>query len=107
MTIDSAITRQFENYLSDCRKMNIKMIFVYTPEYIDGQHFVVNRNEIMQLYRNISRNYNVPFYDYSNDSLCFQKKYFYNASHLNKEGSFLFTDAFINDLKNDKEIVRQ
>lgn len=89
----------FENFLKECKANNIKLIFVYTPEYIEGQKFVSNRPQIMELYKNYSEEYQIPFYDFSNDSISYQKKYFYNASHLNKVGSQLFTKKLIDTLR--------
>ena len=89
----------FENFLKECKTNNIKIIFVYTPEYIEGQKFVSNRSQIMELYKKFSKQYHIPFYDFSNDSISYQKKYFYNASHLNKVGSQLFTKKLIDTLR--------
>jgi hypothetical protein len=89
----------FENFLKECKANNIKLIFVYTPEYIEGQKFVSNREYIMGLYKKYSKQYQIPFYDFSNDSISYHKKYFYNVSHLNKVGSQLFTKKLIDTLK--------
>jgi len=67
------------------------LIFVYTPEFIDGQKFMSNRDEIIDLYKIISNKYSIKFYDYSQDSICLNKKYFYNSMHLNKFGSEIFS----------------
>ena len=66
----------FEKYLNECKAQNIKIVFVYTPEYIEGQQFIKNRGEIIAIYTKFSKKYDIPFYDYSNDTLSFQKKYF-------------------------------
>ncbi|TDO83774.1 hypothetical protein EV143_101216 [Flavobacterium chryseum] len=100
--LDNASILLFDKYLKECQYKNIKIILVYTPEYIEGQKFVRNRDSIISLYRNFSKKYNIPFYDYSNDSISFKKKYFYNAEHLNKTGSELFTQKLIDTLKNTK-----
>lgn len=97
--LDIATINLFENFLKDCKKHNTKLVFVYTPEYIEGQKFVKNRKQIMGLYTKFSKKYNIPFYDFSNDPISYQKKYFYNASHLNKAGSELFTNEFLDTLK--------
>ena len=103
--IDSSILQQFEKYLAACKENNIKIILVYTPEYIEGQKFETNREEVMQLFKNISTKFSLPFYDYSNDSISYQRNYFYNAEHLNKTGSTLFTKLFIADLKRDNQVL--
>ena len=97
--LDSKTLVLFETFLKECKANNIKLVFVYTPEYIEGQKFVKNRGQIMGLYKKFSRDYQIPFYDYSNDSISYQKKYFYNATHLNKYGSELFTKKITDTLK--------
>ena len=97
--LDAPTIKLFEQFINECKANNIKLVFVYTPEYIEGQKFVKNRGQIMGLYKKFSKDYQIPFYDYSNDSISYQKKYFYNASHLNKYGSELFTKKFVDTLK--------
>ena len=92
----------FENFIKECKQNQIELIFVYTPEYIEGQKLFSNRTELMDFYKSISNHYSIPFYDYSADSLCYQKKYFYNASHLNQQGAEIFSRKLASDLKNRK-----
>ena len=72
---------------------------MYAPEHITGQDFVKNRSEIIQIFEDAARTYTIPFLDYSNDSMNQHKKYFYNASHLNKKGAELFSRQLTQDLK--------
>jgi hypothetical protein len=97
--IDKESVILFEKFIVDSKKRNIPIIFVYTPEYIEGQHFVSNRAEIMALYKKIAIQYNIPFIDYSSDPMCFNKDYFYNAEHLNLKGANLFSSKLATDLK--------
>ncbi len=97
--LDKSHVILFEKYLGEVKNMGIPMIFVYTPEHIDGQNFVSNRKEIMTLYKNLALKYHIPFIDYSSDPMCFNKEYFYNAEHLNLKGSNLFTNKLATDLK--------
>ncbi|WP_316815580.1 hypothetical protein [Pedobacter nyackensis] len=99
MELDQASIALFSKYLEECAKANIKVIFVYTPEYIEGQRFIENRAEVMAIYSRLSKKYNIPYYDYSTDSLSFDKKYFYNALHMNTTGAELFTSKLIKKLK--------
>ena len=96
---DSNSILLFEKFINECKANNIELILVYTPEYIDGQKFISNRDDIIQIYRNFSIKYSIEFYNYSDDSLCLNKKYFYNASHLNATGADIFTKKLANDLK--------
>ncbi|CAM3822616.1 hypothetical protein FLGE108171_15850 [Flavobacterium gelidilacus] len=97
--IDSSSIKLFEQFLLECKTDKITVILVYTPEHIDGQKFVKNRKEIINIYNDFSNKYNLLFLDYSNDELCQKKDYFYNASHLNKKGSEIFTSKLSHDIK--------
>lgn len=89
----------FEKYLQFCKSKGIQVVFVYSPEFIEGQDFIANRNEMMAVYQNFSKKYDIPFFDYSGDSISYKKEYFYNALHMNKFGAEKFTAEFIQDLR--------
>lgn len=97
--LDLSSIKLFEKFLNECKYNNIELIFVYTPEYIEGQKFVSNRDQIINIYRDFSNKHSIKFYDYSKDTICLNKKYFYNASHLNKLGADIFSRNLASDLK--------
>jgi hypothetical protein len=90
---------QFDTFLATCRDDGTKVVLVYTPEEIEGQKFIKNREAILSMYRGFAKKYNLVFLDYSRDAICYDKKYFYNALHLNKTGSELFSHKLVEDLK--------
>lgn len=92
----------FRNFITECKSQNIKLIFVYAPEYIEGQNFIKNREQIVAIFTKFSKDYDIPLYDYSKDAICSQKKYFYNSVHMNKLGADLFTAKLIDTLKQDQ-----
>lgn len=96
---DASVLVLFERFLKECNDNSIKVILIYTPEYIEGQKFIKNRQEFISKLNNYSKEYNIRFLDYSLDSICFDKKYFYNATHLNKMGSELFSRNLAKDLE--------
>ncbi|MFK8060001.1 MAG: hypothetical protein AB8B78_07915 [Polaribacter sp.] len=89
----------FEQFLKECIKDNIIVTLVYAPEYIDGQNYTINREEAITYYKKISKKYKVTFLNYSKDNISLRKNLFYNASHLNKIGSKLFSRKLALDLK--------
>lgn len=89
----------FKSFIRECQENDIEVILVYTPEYIEGQQFVANRSEVIDLYREVSKANNLLFFDYSNDALCLDKYNFYNANHLNKAASAVFSKKFAHELK--------
>jgi len=96
---DSKLISLFDKFLIECSKMGIKVIMIYSPEYIEGRKFVKNRDEIIELYSKVAARHNIVFIDYSADSICYNRDYFYNSTHLNATGSELFSKKLAEDLK--------
>lgn len=99
VNLDTASIQLFDTFLAECQAGGIPVVIIYSPEYIEGQHFTQNREEGMKLYRDFSKKYNVPFLDYSADAMCTDREYFYNATHLNRYGAEVFTRKLVTDLK--------
>lgn len=97
--MDGQTVALFERYLQFCKANGIHLVFVYSPEYIEGQNFIANRKQMINVYKNFSKKYDIPFFDYSNDPISYKREYFYNALHMNKFGAEKFTAAFIQDLR--------
>jgi hypothetical protein len=89
----------YEKFLDECAAKKIKVVLVYTPEYIEGQSFVLNRHEVISKIREYSIKYNLIFLDYSNTFISKDKYCFYNVSHLNVDGAAIFTSVLADDLK--------
>ncbi len=96
---DSASIVLFHQFLSDCKTDSIRVILVYTPEYIEGQTFIKNRKEITAMLENIAAKHHLPLLNYTTDSLCWNKDLFYNSTHMNYKGADLFSRKLAYDLK--------
>lgn len=97
--LDKPSVELFETFIRECATSGIKLVFVYTPEYIEGQKFEANRSTIIKLYNNYAKKYNITLLDYSSDSICYNNQFFYNSMHLNKTGAELFSEKLAHDLK--------
>ncbi|MFZ4464325.1 MAG: hypothetical protein ACOYN5_10785 [Bacteroidales bacterium] len=97
--LDSSTVNLFEKFINECSNNNIKITLVFSPEYIEGQFFVKNRKEIISKYQHFANKYSLQFIDYSKDTMCMQKQFFYNSEHLNKKGSEIFTNKLIKDIR--------
>lgn len=89
----------FEQFVKTRREEDIKIVFVWTPQYSEYTKMVLNKEEALDFYTNLSAKYNIPFLDYSTDTICDNKSYFYNSQHMNKTGAELFSRKLANDLK--------
>lgn len=102
--IDNSIVILFDKYLSECRKKNILVVLVYSPEYIERQKRITNRSVVVNLYKQFSLKYNIPFIDFSDSEISHKQNFFYDGFHMNKVGAEIFTKELIQKLKEDKRI---
>jgi hypothetical protein len=93
------IVQLCDSFLNDCKEQGIQVILVFTPQYFKATEFTKNKEDVLDIYRSFSKKYDIPFLDYSKDSLCYDTTYFYNAMHLNKKGAELFSLKLANDIK--------
>ncbi|MFK7832216.1 MAG: hypothetical protein AB8B52_02970 [Winogradskyella sp.] len=98
-TIAKSTCDLFEEYIIECKRKNIDLFLVYTPVYHEFIPFDLDRQVLFDYLEAVSRKYDVPFLDYSEDELTFNKAYFFNSQHLNKKGSELFTEKLSVDIK--------
>lgn len=99
VNIDEDAVNLFKGFLTECHNSGIGIVFVFSPQYIEGQEFIQNYDSIMTMYNLLSMKYKIPFLNYSADTMSFSKKYFYNSTHLNKEGAELFSRKLGHDLE--------
>jgi hypothetical protein len=90
---------KFNDYISFCKNNKINVILVNSPEYIEGQMFMANRKQYIDIFNDLSKKYNIPFLNYSSDSICYKRDLFYNTSHLNSIGAEIFSKKLAHDLK--------
>ncbi len=101
--VDTASLKLLNQFLKECKVSGTGVVLAYSPEYIEGQQFVENREDIKNIYAVVAAEHHLPFLDYSSSSICQEKSLFYNAMHLNKKGSDLFTKTFIEDFRKLEE----
>ncbi len=105
--VKSDLLLLFDDYLAFCRSKAIKVIFVFQPVLCEELPYEKNAAEIMNILKQYAAKYDIPYMDYSNDSLGYDRKYFVDYAHLNARGAELFSLEFARDLKNlIKPVVR-
>jgi len=89
----------FDSFLNYCNNKDIQVILFFSPQYYWATEAQKgNKEEIINIYNSLSEKYGFCFLNYLNDSICFNKKYFYNPFHLNKEGAKIFSIKLARDL---------
>lgn len=97
--ISANALKDFDDFLKYCRANDIKVIFDMAPIYYEEMQMEHNLDTLRGIFKKYADEYNIPFLDYTRDSLCYQKQYFYNSQHLNKEGALIFSRKLANDVK--------
>ena len=90
---------EFEGFLKYCKRNDIKVILDFAPIFYEEMQMEHNLDTLRGIFRKYAKQYDIPLLDYTTDSMCYIKKYFYNSQHLNKDGAILFTTKLANDLK--------
>ena len=60
---------------------------------------MLNRDEIVNRYKTTLKKYDLPLIDFSDDSISYQQKWFYNTTHLTDKGADQFTRRLAQELK--------
>lgn len=96
---DTVAYTQLDELIKRCEKKGIRLVFTMAPEYIVGQEKMLNRQTIVDSYKKKLAGKKQTFIDYSTDSLSYQKKWFYNSTHMNADGAKVFSEKLAKDLK--------
>lgn len=103
--VDTAIVRNFEAYLDDCKKRRIEIALVYTPQYYKGRGIVRNREKIRQMLATLAAKHGVPYLDFGHDPICYDRSLFYNSLHLNRKGATKFSRELCDRLLHQARIA--
>ena len=95
---DSESLKLFIDFISDVQSNGTKIIFVYAPLYIGATNKIANIEGMYEMFDTIARKYDIPILDYNYNPISYDTAYFYNAMHLNKMGSELFSIKLAHDI---------
>ena len=96
---NDTVLHMFDEYLAETRADGIKVIFVYAPIYIGATRKMIDYKKMRDTYQAFANKYGIPILDYTHMYICYDTAYFYNALHMNKRGSELFSDSLASDIK--------
>ncbi len=85
------ISKVYVEYLDEleelCRKKNIYILYMSTPQYKEYFNIVKKGMNIHEFFENRAKKSNIGYIDYSESELFDTKEYFYNYNHLNNSGA--------------------
>lgn len=101
--LNGVVFNQFKTFLADCKKDTIQVVMVLTPHYHRFTRTIVMMQEYKRLMQLTADKYGANFLDFTTDSICTDSTKFYNATHLNKAGSELFSRKLSAELREIKK----
>ena len=81
-----------------CKELNIKLVLITTPVYKKIERIKTNSKIMIETYSRIANQYNVSYFNYFNLPMSEEKEYFYNFTHLAKNGAKEFSKILSQDL---------
>lgn len=105
--VDSQALNIFIDFLEEMQQDSLQIVLVLAPIYVGATEKVLNYDEIIELYANIASKFGIKFLDYSNMPICADTSYFYNATHMNKQGAELFSTRLAHDIDSLGNIPQQ
>jgi hypothetical protein len=96
---DAATITSMHTFLKTAQAEGIKVFLVYAPYQYDVPEREQMRNGIVSQLLIGEKQYGAHVLDYTTDTLCQNKTYFYNYSHLNRTGAKLFSVKLARDIK--------
>lgn len=101
---DDHIYIDLKKTINEITSKGIKVILISPPVYAKGYALIQNAEQIKEKYHSLSDNNNVYYIDYTIDTICQNKLYFYNNSHMNIGGATKFSEHLA---KNISQIINK
>ena len=95
---DTTSIHLFMDFLEEITAEGTKVMFVYAPVYHVAREKMTNEQQMLDMYDSIASRFDIPILDYNDIPMCYDTAYFYNATHLNKNGAELFTTKLAHDI---------
>ena len=96
---DSRCLLFFNLFMHYCHENKITVFLVFSPTFQEALKIDPCTESSQNLFRSIANKYGVAYFDYSTDTLCNDRRWFYNSNHLNLNGSKLFSARLADTLK--------
>lgn len=100
--VDTLNGYYFDRIIKESLENNIRVFLVNVPEYHRIYEQQLNRNEVISYLEQKANKFSIPFYNMEEDSICYERKYFANFTHLNYSGTRYYTEKLAQYIsKND------
>lgn len=96
--IDHKVVSEYEQLVLELEKKGYKVVIILMPIYSEIAEKITDFTPVRQALSSISKHTDAFFLDYTKDSVCLHKTYFYNSNHLNNKGSDYFANSISDTL---------
>lgn len=103
--IEPAGLWQMEALLGLCQEQGIRVLLVYSPEYVEMQKLTSNRAEAISQMLVFAERFEAGFWDYSGHMISASRHFFYNSQHLNARGAEEFTISLARRLLRSENVT--
>lgn len=94
----------FINFVQECGKSGVQMIFVTSPVYYRYEEMSVDWNRYIAWYDSIAQANDIPYLNYMDYLICRDSTMFNAGVHLTPDGAKIWSEMLSNDLINDRII---
>lgn len=91
-----------DSIINICKAKKIELYFVVSPAHTIVSSRIKNLDEHLSKFKSIATKSTIPFFDYTNDTICKQDDLFADLYHMKKSGADLFTLKFSMDFNDYK-----
>lgn len=100
--VDSNKINILKYFIEECKKNNIQLYISISPRFIK----YIGKDLSIEIVHNIANEFNVPFYDFSRDTLFWNhNEYFTDRIHLNSNGANIFSNKVINKILQNQQSI--
>lgn len=98
-TPPAAIMKSTNDLIARCKAKHIQLILVISPLYYRQSEALQNEKELVESYHRLAEKKQLQLFDYSADSMRFDRKNFMDPAHFSLQGAKTFSKKFGADLK--------
>lgn len=95
---DSSMLRLFDDFLTEQAHLGTRVVLVYSPIYHGVTDKCPDTGRMYAMYDSLATKHHLSILNYMEMSLCYDTAYFYNATHLNRQGAEIFSTCLAHDI---------
>ena len=96
--LDAEAKSSFEEYLSECRSNDVKVVLVFSPMYAGALAKYTNLAEVQAYFQETAERFGFRYLDYTEDPISQDTANFCVSVHMNPQATKVFTKRLCRDL---------